>query len=247
VNRAIENALLIAWMKFYPDFSAKPYIVIIQAGISGSPLFFFLIAGSLTAFSNGVAGAMVAIVSFIGLASSIQDISQDRYIKIREMMIAMPVHPASYAFGIALAPLLMSMPGLFSFIALAIWLGLVSQVTVFWVLLALMLCWASTSMLGFIISTHLTKLPPFTLNTIARLLSLTIIFLPPVYYSETALGPFGCVSYLFPTSNAACLIRAHLGLSDFSIETLILHWLILVGTTVSFVLLACFRSKWRED
>ena len=111
MKRAIENAFIIAWMKFYPDFHAQPYIVIVQALISGSPLFFFFVAGASTALTNGIVGAMVAIVCYIGVASSIQEVSQDRYVKFREIIVAMPVHSASYAFGVALAPLLMSLPG----------------------------------------------------------------------------------------------------------------------------------------
>lgn len=247
MKRAIENAFQIAWMKFYPDFSIQPFIVVIQAGISGSPLFFFLIAGSLTSFRNGIIGAMVAMVSYIGITSSVQDVTMDRFTKIREMMVAMPIHPFSYAFGIALASLLTSMLGLLSFIAIGVWLGLVSQVAIFWLLTTLLLCWVCTSMLGFFISSHLTKLPPATLNGIGRFLSLFLVFLPPVYYSDTLLGPFSWISYIFPTSNVASLIRIYLGLSDFTIETVILRWVFLIGTTTFFVLLICFKTKWREN
>ncbi len=117
MKEKIEKTLLIAWMKFYPDFRIQPLIVIINMAMSGSPLFFFLIAGSTTGFKTGIAGAMVAIVSYIGITSATQDVAQDRYTKLREMMVAMPIHPASYAFGVALAPLLMSMPGLLLFMA----------------------------------------------------------------------------------------------------------------------------------
>ena len=247
MRRAIENAFLIAWMKFYPDFRVQPLIVLIQAGVSGSPLFFFLIAGSLTGLRNGIVGAMVAMVSFIGITSCVQDVVQDRYTKMREIIVAMPVHPASYAFGIALASLLVSIPGLLLFIGIGAWLGLVSQVAIFWLLAALLLCWVSTSMLGFIVSSHLSKLPPATLNSIARLLSLCLVFLPPVYYSDTTLGPFSWFSYILPTSNAACLIRTFLGLSPFSFDTVILRLLILTGTTISLVLLVRFKTKWREN
>jgi len=247
MRRAIENAFLIAWMKFYPDFRVQPLIVLIQTGVSGSPLFFFLIAGSLTSLRNGIVGAMVAMVSFIGITSCVQDVVQDRYTKMREIIVAMPIHPASYAFGIALASLLVSIPGLLLFIGIGAWLGLLSQVAILWLVPTLMLCWISISMLGFIISSHLAKLPAATLNSLARLMSLCLVFLPPVYYSDTALGQFSWISYILPTSNTASLIRAHLGLSPFSIENVILRLLVLIGTTIFLVLLVRFKTKWREN
>jgi len=246
MRRAIRNAFLIAWMKFYPDFRVQPLIVLVQAGVSGSPLFFFLIAGASNGVRNGIIGAMVAMVSFIGITSSVQDVVQDRYTRMREIMVAMPVHPASYAFGIALASLLVSIPGLLLFITIGALLGLINQAAILWLAISLMLCWVCISMLGFFISSYLAKLPPATLNGIARLLSLSLVFLPPVYYSDTALGPFSWVSYIFPTSNAASLIRTYLDLSTSSIESVIFRWLILIGTTISLVLLVRFKTRWRE-
>jgi len=244
--KAVENALLIAWMKFYPDFRRQPYVIITQAGISAGPLFFILLSGSTAALHNGIVGAMISIVSFLGLTSAIHDVAQDRYVKLREMMVAMPVHPVSYALGVALAPLLASVPGLFCFMALAIWLRILSLASIGLVFVALILGWLSISMIGFTVSTYLTKVPPFMLNSAGHLLSLGLVFVPPVYYSESVLGAFSWISYVFPTSNAASLIRGYLGLSTLHFESIMSHWLTLIGTALAFSFLASFKARWRE-
>jgi len=244
--KAVENALLIAWMKFYPDFRRQPYVMITQAGISAGPLFFILLTGSTAAFHTGIVGAMVSVVSYLGLTSAIQDVAQDRYTKLREMAAAMPIHPASYALGVALAPLLASIPGLFCFMTLAIWMGLVSLTSIGYIVVALTLSWLSVSMIGFTISTYLTEVPPFMLNSIGHLLSFSLVFVPPVYYSESILGTHSWLSYIFPTSNAASLIRSYLGLSSLPVESIMLHWLFLIATVFAFGLLASFKARWRE-
>jgi len=51
---------------------------------------------------------------------------------------------------------------------------------------------------------------------------------------------------LIPTSNAASLIRAYMGLLPLSPETIMVRWLILIVTTVVFVTLTSLKAKWRE-
>jgi ABC-type multidrug transport system permease subunit len=244
--RAVENTLLIAWLKFYPDFRRQPYVLITQAAISAGPVFFILLSGSAYAFNSGLVGAMISVVSFLALTTSIQDVASDRYVKLREIMVSMPVHPLSYALGVSLAPLLASLPGLFFFMTIAGWLGLVTPSSLGMIVAALMLSWLSISMMGFIISTYLAKFPPFMLTSLGHMLSLGLVFVPPVYYSESVLGQFSWVSYLFPTSNAASLLRGYSGLSTLSLIVNVLHWLILTTAAIAFTLLASFKARWRE-
>jgi hypothetical protein len=77
-----------------------------------------------------------------------------------------------------------------------VWIRLLSTVAILWVIPALMLCWVSVDMLGFIISSQL-----------ARLLSLSLVFLPPVYYSENALGTLSWISYIFPRQTPQALFE----------------------------------------
>jgi ABC-type multidrug transport system permease subunit len=106
--------------------------------------------------------------------------------------------------------------------------------------------WAVMSAIGFIISTYLYKASTYLLNNISNLLGLGLIFIPPVYYSETLLGGLSWISTIIPTSNAAGLIRYYFGLLPLTQETVIIRWLILIATTAAFIVLTSAKAKWRE-
>jgi ABC-type multidrug transport system permease subunit len=245
--KVVGDALIIAWMKAIPDLKRQPLILVLIATISAIPLFFFAISGGGEMLGQGLIGAMVSTVGFIGINAAIQDITWDRYVKIREMIVAMPVHPASYAIGVALAPLLLSLPGIVFFVLIAINIGVLNAVSLIWIVPALLLCWSSLSAMGFIISTYLYKSSPYTLNNMANILGIGLIFIPPVYYPAEMLGGLGWVSYLIPTANVAALIRGYIGLAEpLSPEGATIRWLILIATTAIFALLTALKAKWRE-
>jgi ABC-type multidrug transport system permease subunit len=195
---------------------------------------------------HGLIGALISSVAFTAALSGIQDIGWDRYVKIREMIVAMPVHPASYALGIALAPLLLSVPSLIFFGALVIYYGAATPATILWMVFALIIVWAAMSAIGFMISTFLYKVSMTVLNNLSTLLGFGFVFIPPVFYPETMLGNLSWVSVLVPTSNVAGLIRAYLGLLPLSAETTAIRWLVLIATTVVFVVLTSVKARWRE-
>ena len=243
--KPVKDALIIASLKSIPDLKRNPSMMVLIGLISSFPLFFILVFGGQ--ISNGLVGAMIATISFIGLAAAIQDISFDRYVKIREMIVAMPVHPVSYAIGVALAPLFVSAPGLVFFMGIAVLLGALPVLSIGWALASLILCWAAGSSIGFIISTYLRKASVYTLNNTANILALGLVFLPPVYYPEELLGGYRWISMVFPTSNAAGLIRSYAGLTQLPAETVLLRWIILVATVVISIIIVSFKTRWREE
>lgn len=245
--KTVKDALIIAWMKSVPDLKRQPLILILIAIISAIPLFFIALFGGGEMLGHGLIGAMVSTVSFIGVAAAVQDITWDRYVKIREMIVAMPVHPASYALGVALAPLLLSLPGIVLFILIAVGIGALNVTSLIWIVPALLLCWSSLSAIGFIISTYLYKSSPYTLNNISNILGIGLIFIPPVYYPTEMLGSLSWISYVIPTANVAELIRGYVGLSEASLQSIAIRWLTLILTTVGFILLTALKAKWRED
>lgn len=196
---------------------------------------------------HGLIGAMVSSVSFAGVMAGIQDISWDRYVKIREMIVAMPVHPASYALGIALAPLLISIPSLIFFGALTAYVGSLTLETLVWIVPALIVVWAAMSTMGFMISTYLFKSSTMMLNNLSNLLGIGLIFIPPVYFSEAQLGSLSWISVIIPTSNVAGLIRSYVGLLPLSTDAMIVRWAVLIMTTVAFIALTSVKSRWREN
>ena len=247
LSKIVKDTLLIAWIKSYPDFRRNPLMLVLIAMISSIPLFFMLMFSSGgNMMVHGLIGALVSSVAFVGVMAGIQDISWDRYVKIREMIVAMPVHPASYALGIALAPLLISIPSLLFFGALVGYLGVLTVEAVLWMTLSLILVWAATSALGFMISTYLMKSSMMVLNNLSNLLGIGFIFIPPVYYSEAQLGSLSWLSIVFPTSNVAGLIRHYMGLLPLSMEMVIVRWTVLIVMTIVFMALTSLKAKWRE-
>jgi ABC-type multidrug transport system permease subunit len=244
IRKTIKDAFIIASLKAIPDLKRQPLILIVIGLISALPLFFMLVFGGQ--ISHGLVGAIISTVGFIGIASAIQDITWDRYIKVREMMVAMPVHPISYMVGAALAPLIYSCPGIVFFMVLAIRLGFVPLQALGWIVAALLLCWAVLSGIGFVISTYMRRASVYTLNNLSNILGIGLIFLPPVYYPEEMLGELSWIAIIFPTSNAAGLIRAYSGLAVFSQEMILIRWLTLLAMMVVSILLVVFKAKWRE-
>jgi len=246
LTKILKDMMIIAWIKSYPDFRRNPLMLLLIAMIGAIPLFFMLLFSGGGMLIHGLIGAMISSVAFIGVMAGIQDISWDRYVKIREMIVAMPVHPASYALGIALAPLLLSIPSMIFFGALLASWGVLTLSTTVWMVIALIVAWAAMSAIGFMISTYLLKTSMMVLNNLSNLLGIGLIFIPPVYYPETMLGSLSWISALIPTSNVAGLIRAYMGLLPLSAETILTRWLILIVTTVLFVVLTSVKAKWRE-
>ena len=244
INKILKDTLIIAWIKSYPDLRRNPLMLLVIAMVGAIPLFFMVIFTGGGMLIHGLLGAMVASVAFMGVLAGIQDISWDRYVKIREMIVAMPVHPASYALGIALAPLVLSVPSLIFFGALVASSGVLTLVTTAWIALALIVVWAAMSAIGFMISTYLSKVSMMVLNNLSTLLGFIFVFIPPVYYPETMLGNLSWISLLIPTSNVTGLIKAYVGLMPLSSETIMVRWLILIVTTVVFVGLTSLKARW---
>ncbi|MEM1581859.1 MAG: ABC transporter permease [candidate division WOR-3 bacterium] len=244
LRKMFRDSLIIAALKAIPDFKRQPLIIIMMGLISAIPLFFMLIFGG--EISYGLIGAMISTVGYVGMASAIQDISYDRYIKIREMIVAMPVHPISYMVGVALAPLMFSLPGFAFFLAIAIWLSFIPLQALGWILAVLLSCWAVLSGIGFVISTYLRRASIYTLNNLSNILGIGLVFLPPVYYPEEILGELSWVAIMFPTSNAAGLIRAYSGLATFQGRMILIRWLVFLLMMVASILLVMFKARWRE-
>jgi len=248
ISKIFKDTLIIAWMKSYPDFRRNPLFLLLITMISSIPLFFMMMFSSGgNMIVHGLIGAMVSSVGFVGVMAGIQDISWDRYVKIREMIVAMPVHPASYALGIALAPLFVSIPSLIFFGAILAILGSLTLESLVWIIPSLIITWTVMSTLGFMISTYLLKSSMMVLNNLSNLLGIGLIFIPPVYYSEAQLGSLSWISIIIPTSNAAGLIRSYMGLLPMPTEMMIVRWAVLIIMTAAFVAFTSIKSKWREN
>jgi ABC-type multidrug transport system permease subunit len=246
--KPLRDVYIIATMKAVPDIKRQPLTLFIITFLSFIPLFFTYFFGNARAqLSYAVVGGMVGSVGFIGLASAVQDITWDRYVKIREMIVAMPVHPLSYSFGVALSKLLYASPGFIIFITISTVFGILPPSSVGWVIASVFMSWATLSSIGFVMSTYLRDANINTLVNVSNILGILFIFMPPVFYSEQLWGKFQGLAIIFPTSNAAELIRSYAGISPLAPEMALLRWVVLLVTMSVALLLVAVRSRWREE
>lgn len=252
IKKIIKDAWIIAYMKSMPDIKRQPLMLIFMVALAATPLFFIgLFAGgenAAEAFQIGLIGVMVSSVGFIAISASIQDLTYDRYVKLREMVVAMPVHPLSYSMGITLGYLIFSFPGFIAFTIYGIFLGMFDLFSLAVVFASMILCWLALSAIGFTIATYQHKTSPNTLGIISNILSFVFVFLPPVYYSEEMMGDLSWIVYLLPTSNAAALMRysSASDLVTWDQTAFMLHWIILILTVVVFTVLVVKKAQWRE-
>jgi len=251
LKKMIRDTYTIAWLKSIPDLKRQPLILVILAGLSAIPLFFIGLFGGDSMLNIGIVGVIVSSIGFIGIAASIQDITWDRYVKLREMVVAMPVHPISYAMGLTLGALIFALPGFLAFTAFGIYRGLFDILSLLTMLAAMFMCFAGLSVIGFTIATYQNKTSPNTLGIIANLLSFLFVFLPPVYYSESRLADIGgfdltWIAYTLPTTNAAAIIRYATGLTPWNGGAYFLHWLFMFIIVGIFGVLIVKKARWRE-
>ena len=251
LKKMIRDILIIAWMKSIPDLKRQPLILVILAGLAAIPLFFIGLFGGESMLNIGIVGVIVSSIGFIGIAASIQDITWDRYVKFREMVVAMPVHPISYAMGLTLGALIFALPGFLAFTAYGIYRGLFDIGSLLIMFGAMFMCFMGISLIGFTIATYQHKTSPNSLGIVANLLSFLFVFLPPVYYSESMLENVGgmnltWIAYTLPTTNAAAIIRYATGLTAWNGEAYMLHWLFMFITVGIFAILVVRKARWRE-
>ncbi|MBT9164982.1 MAG: hypothetical protein DDT23_00993 [candidate division WS2 bacterium] len=247
--KIIRDIFIIGWMSFYPLFKSSPLSQLVIVGFFGIvPIIFVLVlGGGGDKLYHTIAGASVSILGFAAINTMLQDIYNDRYIKLREMMVAMPINPMSYAYGVALSSLFFSLPGVLLFLSYLLFTGKISLFSLPAVLTAILLCWLSISAIGFTIATYMTRATPMTISATSNLLGIVFVFLPPVYYPKEILGSLSFLGLLIPTSNAASIIRGLAGLGPMDLQSSLLHWSMLILSCILFIFISYQKSKWRED
>ena len=246
LKKAIKDTFTIAWLKSIPDLKRQPLVIVLLTLFAAIPLFFITLFGGEEMMDIGLVGVIVSSIGFLGITASIQDITWDRYVKLKEMVVAMPVHPLSYAMGLTLAALVFALPGTVTFMALGVYRGIFDVGSILAAIGALILCWLSLSVIGFTIATYQQKASPNTLGIIANLMAFLFVFLPPVYYSEEMLGTYSWISFLFPTSNAAAIIRYSTGMVAWDPSAYAMHWLAMFLIVLIFAILVVKKARWRE-
>ena len=206
-------------------------------------LFILFVASNGTALPYGLAGALTMITTELGLFVGTDLASYKLQNRFQDIVVASPVTPLVYMFGVALSELIFGAPALIILFALIASQG-ASAVALAACLGVVILLWVTTTSLGFFFSAY----APNTQNAfiINGFITTLLSVLPPVYYSLNVLPKFlAPLAEIIPTTEASALFQGTLGLG-YSVAPVIGYAVLLAATTVMLILVS-FRMRWRES
>lgn len=205
-------------------------------------LFILFVASGGTALPYGLAGSLTMVTTELGLFVGTDLASYKIQNKFQDIVVASPVSPLIYMFGVALSELIFGAPALLVLFGLMVWHG-VSSSALAMAIGVVILLWITTTAIGFFFSAYAPNTQnAFIINGfIATILSV----LPPVYYSISILpAPLVPLAEIIPTTEASALFQGAIGLG-YSIGPTF-SFLVLLAATVILLLLVSFRMRWRE-
>jgi ABC-2 type transport system permease protein len=223
-----------------------PMLMILLSLISFLPvLFIFVFSAGQGAFLQSVVGAIVLSLAFAGIGSAQSVYFNKHWFRFQDIFVASPVSPISYALGLSVSTLIISLPALvIAFVILALdtsigALGLLAVVGV------AALTWIAMLLMGFALgaSTKNTR----RANSLPQLLGLLLGFLPPVYYPLDRVPVFlQPVAALIPTTQAAQLSKYYAGLLSLSMGEIVFGWAYLIAFAAVLALLAARMAHWTD-
>jgi len=165
--------------------------------------------------------------------------------KLQDMVVSSPTSPGAYVTGMALAEIIYSIPALVVLTILAaiyIHPGAFEALELLGVFLLMFL---GSVALGFTLSTFSSDIVQSF--AFSRLISTLFSTLPPVYYPITYIPlPFRYVAYLSPTTYAGEIAQSATGLLQLSGTEVALAWVVLVAVSVSLLVIALKKARWRD-
>ncbi len=221
-----------------------PMLMILLSLISFLPvLFIFAFGVGQGALLQSVVGAIVLSLAFAGIGSAQSVYFNKHWFRFQDIFVASRVSPISYALGLSVSTLLVSLPALvlaFAVLLLETPMGVLG-------LLALLgvaaLTWMAMLLMGFALgaSTKNTR----RANSLPQLLGLLLGFLPPVYYPLSTVPPWlQPLALAVPTTHAAELSKYYAGLITLPAYELWLGWLYLIAFVAAMIFIASRRAHW---
>lgn len=223
-----------------------PMLLILLSLISFLPVLFILVfTGTGPAFTQSVVGAIVLSLAFAGIGSAQSVYFNKHWFRFQDIFVASRVSPVSYAFGLSVSTLLVSLPALVLALAILIVEAPMTALDVLAVLAVCTTTWIAMLLLGFVLgaSTKNTR----RANSLPQLLGLLLGFLPPVYYPLERLPSFlQPVALLVPTTHAAQLAKYYAGLEPVTPFDLWLGWIYLIAFVAILIVVASKRAHWTD-
>ncbi len=223
-----------------------PMLMILLSLISFLPvLFIFVFSAGQSAFLQSVVGAIVLSLAFAGIGSAQSVYFNKHWFRFQDIFVASRVSPISYALGLSVSTLLVSLPALvIAFLILAVDTP-IGVVGILAVIAVAGITWMAMLLMGFALgaSTKNTR----RANSLPQLLGLLLGFLPPVYYPLDNLPAFlRPVASLIPTTQSAQLSKYYAGLLTLSPGEIVFGWAYLIGFAVVLGILAARLAHWTD-
>src|ERR671911_1386871 len=249
LSLAIRQAFLIAHMNGLLWLRRYPASIIFAAMIPFSFLFIVFVIGGGQYTQLAFAGSLVSAAASYGLATGNNIINWKVEYKMQDVFVSSPVSSFTYMVGIALAELLFGLP---AFVVLATLIVIFSSNLLFStlvVIVTIILVWASTSSIGYFISTRSTH--PRFVESFMAFLRIAIVVLPPVFYplSIVPTEELRYLAYVIPTTHASLILQYAMGFpqtleNSWSSE---LGFAVIIAYIIGFALLAETKAIWREN
>ena len=243
----VRKSLRSLWaIMYYLGFTPMLRTPLIIAFVFSTPftlLFILFVASNGEALPYGLAGAQTMVTTELGLFVGTDLPSYNLHNRFQDMVVASPVSPLTYMFGVALSELIFGAPALVILLALIAGQG-ATALAILGCLGVIVLLWATSTSLGFFFSAY----APNTQNAfiINGFITTALSVLPPVYYSVDVLPrSLAVLAEVIPTTEASSLFQGAIGLG-YSIEPAY-GFAVLLAATFIMLLLVSFRMKWRES
>ncbi len=223
-----------------------PMLMILLSLISFLPVLFIYVFGAgEAAFLQSVVGAIILSLAFAGIASAQSVYFNKHWFRFQDIFVASRVSPVSYALGLSVSTLLVSLPALviaMTILFLQTSAGILGMLAV---TLVAALTWLAMLLLGFALgaSTKNTR----RANSLPQLLGLLLGFLPPVYYPLDRVPSYlQPLALLIPTTQAAQLSKHYAGLLQLAPADLVFGWAYLAGFAAILAVLAARLAHWTD-
>jgi ABC-type multidrug transport system permease subunit len=185
-------------------------------------------------------GLLVITVFDAGAQLSV-DINGLRISKFKDILVSSPVGPLTYAFGTAIGMSLLSLVYSITLLIAYITVYRLDAYSVMSMIIILALLWAVGILLGLIISLSIRS--HIRLMIVSDAVYSTFAYTTPVYYPPTILPQqLRILTYISPPASAveAILVSNTRGMG------ILPHILSLLVWLITLLVLALFKSRWRE-
>jgi ABC-2 type transport system permease protein len=223
-----------------------PMILVLLSMFSLLPvLFTYVFTGGGETTQQALVGAIVLSLAFTGLFSAQSVYFNKHWFRFQDMLVASKVSPASYAFGLSLSTVIVSIPSLVIALGMLLAARAAPLLDVLLAVAVSLALWASMVFTGFAIGSSTKNVR--RANSLPQLLSFFLGFIPPVYYPLDRLpAEIQPLALLAPTTHAAQLAKHYFGLLTLGTTDILIGWIYMAVFSAVMAFIAMRRAHWTD-